>query len=385
MEYGLRDIHLTRLSLYQFKCYPEAVLGFSQPVVCFLGHNGAGKTNLLDAIHYLSFSKSYFHSVDAQAILSGKEECSISGEFIRGGQPEVITCAWKKGQRKVLRRNHKEYDKLARHIGLLPAVMITPYDMELILGGSEERRRFVDSTLSQVSAPYLDHLIQYNQALQQRNALLKQLGRSGSFDPEVLEPWDHRLALHGEAIFTQRSAFFRDFLPLFIPVYRELSGDRETPSITYLSDQQQGPLSDQLREALPRDRVLERTTRGAHKDELELELDGFALRRFGSQGQQKSFLISLKLAQLLYLRDQTGMNPMLMLDDLYDKLDESRVHNLLRWIHAHHRGQLFITDTHLHRIPALLRSLGISHEAWEIDQAACRRMDDSAAGAMSQN
>jgi DNA replication and repair protein RecF len=369
MEHGLRDIQLTRLSLYQFKCYPEAHLTFSSPVVCFLGHNGAGKTNLLDAIHYLSFSKSYFNSVDAQNISSDKEECSITGEFVRGGQPELISCAWRKGQRKVLRRNQKEYDKLAQHIGLLPAVMITPYDVDLILEGSEVRRRFIDSTLSQISPAYLDHLVQYNQALQQRNALLKQLGRSVTHD--LTEPWDHQLAVHGEAIYAERSAFIEAFLPLFVQVYREISGGRETPSLRYSSDLHSGKLMDQLRDTLERDKALERTTKGIHKDELEFDLDDRMIRKFGSQGQQKSFLISLKLAQLMYLRDKSGMNPLLMLDDLYDKLDESRVHNLLRWIHDHHQGQLFITDTHPDRIPNLLKGLHISHEVWDVDQAAC--------------
>jgi len=369
MEPVNRDIRLNRLSLYQFKSYPEVSLEFDHAVVCFLGHNGAGKTNLLDAIHYLSFSKSYFHNVDAAHIATGGEESAITGEFIRGEFPELITCAWRKNQRKVLKRNHKEYDKLSQHIGLLPAVMITPYDVELILEGSETRRRFIDATLSQVSPVYLDHLLQYNQALQQRNALLKQSGKSGSHHEALFEPWDHRLSHHGEAIFNQRKEFVESFQTLFETVYLHITGGKETPSLKYLTDLEDGPLLTQLTACIQKDRMLERTTKGIHKDEIEFYLDHRMIKRFGSQGQQKSFLISLKLAQLMYLREKTGLNPLLLLDDLYDKLDESRVNNLLHWIGEFHRGQIFITDTHPDRIPALLSGLNLSFELWDVEDS----------------
>jgi DNA replication and repair protein RecF len=369
MDSALREIRLHKLSLYQFKCYKEAFLEFSSPVICFLGHNGAGKTNLLDAVHYLAFCKGYFNPVDAQNIQTGSEECSISGEFLRGEFPEHIVCAWRKSQRKSVKRNQKEYDKLSEHIGLLPTVFITPYDTELILEGSEVRRKFTDATLSQVYPAYLDHLMRYNQALQQRNALLKQTGRSGSVPDLLFEPWDHQLALHGEAIHEFRRSFFEKFEPIFNRIYHQISQGKEIPSLRYVSDLSEGPLIPLLRDSMARDRALERTTKGIHKDELEFLLDGMMLRRFGSQGQQKSFLIALKLAQLIFLRDQTQLSPILMLDDLFDKLDEGRVLNLLQWIRLNHQGQLFITDTHHDRIPALLKKLEIPFEAWDVENA----------------
>lgn len=378
MKEGIRDIRLNRLSLYQFKSYADASLEFDVAVVCFLGNNGAGKTNLLDAIHYLSFSKSYFNSVDAQNIAEGLDECSITGTFERGGLPEQMVCAWRKGQRKTLRRNGKEYDKLSQHIGLLPSVMITPYDIDLILEGSEVRRRFVDSTLSQVSPAYLEHLIQYNQALQQRNALLRQSARSTQLPDELLEPWDVQLIAHGEAIYEARNQFARAFTEVFAETYQALSQGREQPAFAYQSDLENDRLHELLTQSRQKDRMLERTTQGIHKDELNFLLDGRMLRKFGSQGQQKTYLIALKLAQLIYLREQTGLNPLLMLDDLYDKLDESRVHNLLHWLHNHHRGQLFITDTHPQRIPELLRRIGVEHEAWEVRDSRAVRINSAA-------
>lgn len=374
MDPGLREVRLHRLALYQFKCYPELQLDFEKQVVCLLGHNGAGKTNLLDAIHYLAFCKSYFNSVDAQNIRTGGDACSISGEFTRGGMPESIHVAWKRNQRKTVRRNQKEYERLSSHIGLLPAVIITPYDTDLVLEGSETRRRFLDGTLSQVDPVYLEHLVRYGQALQQRNTLLRQMARSGSFSESFFESWDYQLELHATPIHERRKAFFDSFSELFRGIYGWISGSREAPELHYETDMADEPLSVRLRAALPKDRALERTTCGVHKDDISFLLDGLSLKRFGSQGQQKSFLISLKLAQLLYLRNTSGWCPILMLDDLFDKLDEERVWNLLRWLRQEHPGQLFITDTHLERIPQLLTRLEMSFEAWEIRNASALRI-----------
>lgn len=368
LEEKNKGLRLERLTLYQFKNYESLEITFDKSVVCFLGNNGEGKTNLLDAIHYLSFSKSYFNTIDGQNIRQGEEQASVSGEFERQGQPEMIHCAIRKSQRKIFKRNHKEYERLSEHIGLFPSVMITPYDIELILEGSEVRRKFIDATISQYSAAYLENLMQYNQALQQRNNLLKTMNRSGSFSSELLEPWDHRLSMHADIINRERAAFIEAFSPVFLEVYHHISGGKEEVKISLQAEHADAPLIDKLAQCRERDRVLERTTVGPHKDDLDFLLNGRSLKKFASQGQQKSFLIALKLAQYLILKKNTQLVPILLLDDLYDKVDETRVLNLLQWLIEHHPGQVFITDTHVDRIPALLQRLNAGYNAFIISQ-----------------
>jgi DNA replication and repair protein RecF len=368
-EQALR-VKLERLTLYQFKNYASTELHFSAPVVCFLGNNGSGKTNLLDAIHYLSFSKSYFNTADSQNILHGEDQCSITGDFVRGELPEHIVCTLRKGLRKVFKRNHKEYDRMADHIGLLPSVIITPYDAELIYDGSEVRRKFMDSTISQRSAVYLDHLIQYNQALQQRNNLLKQMAERNQFTEELLEPWDFQLANHGRVLFEMRNSFVSEFTPLFERIYHFVTNGKETPKVGYTADLANSSFEDLLLKSRQKDRVLQRTCVGVHKDELEFELNGLSLKKFASQGQQKSFLISLKLAQLAYLKEHLKINPLLLLDDLYDKVDDGRVARLLLWLKENPCGQVFITDTNTERIPAILQRMHIDMQCFEVNDAS---------------
>lgn len=360
------NLELKRLKLYQFKNYESIEISFDEHINCFLGNNGEGKTNLLDAIHYLCFTKSYFNAIDAQNIRNGEEQCSITGDFLRNEIPEELHCAIRKGQRKVLKRNNKEYDRLSEHIGHFPSVMITPYDIELILDGSEVRRKFIDATISQYSVNYLEQLIQYNHALQSRNNLLKQMGKSNAFMAEHLEPWDHRLDMHAQTIFSERQHFIDTFLPLFKEVYAYITGDKENPDIRYEHDDMSQGLLPLLEKNKDRDRILERTSAGPHKDDLDFMLGGISLKKFGSQGQQKSFLIALKLAQYLIITRKSGIYPILLLDDLYDKVDETRVSNLLKWLTEHHFGQIFITDTHVDRIPALLQRLDAKHKAFKI-------------------
>lgn len=361
------NLELKQLKLYQFKNYESIDLSFDKHINCFLGNNGEGKTNLLDAIHYLCFSKSYFNAVDAQNILNGEDQCSITGEFVRNNIPEQLHCAVRKGQRKILKRNNKEYERLSEHIGHFPSVMITPYDIELILDGSEVRRKFIDATISQYSSNYLDQLIQYNHALQSRNNLLKQMSKSNQFNPALIEPWDYRLDHHAKSLFAERLIFMDEFLPLFKEVYAFITSEKETPDIRYEHDDMSQGLLALLEKNRDRDRILERTTSGLHKDDLDFMLGGISLKKFGSQGQQKSFLIALKLAQYLIITRKSGIYPILLLDDLYDKVDESRVTNLLKWLTEHHHGQIFITDTHTDRIPALLSKLQASYRAFKIE------------------
>ncbi len=363
----MQKIFLDRLALYNFKNYEEAELNFSSPVVCFLGNNGSGKTNLLDAIYYLSFTKSFFNPADTQNITSGHDQGSITGEFKRGDMPELVSCGIRKNHRKVMKRNFKEYEKLAEHIGLLPAVIVTPYDIELIWEGSEERRRFIDTTISQYSKTYLDQLLQYNHVLAQRNNLLKSFAMRGGFSADVLEPWDYQLADKAQFIHTQRELFLKEFIPTFTEIYEIISSGKEQPQLVYESELNTRNMMDMLAASQEKDRILERTTCGIHKDDLDFQLNGFSLKKYASQGQQKSFLFALKLAQYALLRNHTGTSPILMLDDLFDKVDEQRVHQILLWLKENNVGQVFITDTHTERIPAILQRMHMPHEVWHVD------------------
>lgn len=363
---------LKKLALYQFKNYEALELEFNAPVVCFLGNNGQGKTNLLDAIYYLSFCKSYFNPIDSQNIKSGEDQGSIAGEFERSTTLETVHCALRKNQRKVFKRNHKEYDKLSEHIGLLPAVIVTPYDIELILEGSEVRRKFIDATISQYSKVYLDNLVSYNQALSQRNNLLKGFSRGGNFIPELLEPWDFQLIKYGQEIFEARRTFFENFIPIFNEMYQKISGGAESVSLEYKSDLFNASLEELLQKNRDRDRFLERTSAGIHKDDMDFSIEGNALKKYASQGQQKSFLIALKLAQNEILINAGAEAPMLLLDDLYDKVDDTRVANLLNWLLNNHKGQIFISDTHVDRIPTLLKEMNATFEAFLVQKGTAK-------------
>ncbi|MEZ4799813.1 MAG: DNA replication and repair protein RecF [Flavobacteriales bacterium] len=363
---------LKKLSLYQFKNYEALELEFNAPVVCFLGNNGQGKTNLLDAIYYLSFCKSYFNPIDSQNIKSGEDQGSIAGEFDRSNNLEAVHCALRKNQRKIFKRNHKEYDKLSEHIGLLPAVIVTPYDIELILEGSEVRRKFIDATISQYSKMYLDNLMSYNQALSQRNNLLKSFSKSGNYIPELLEPWDFQLIKYGQEIFEARRTFFEKFIPIFNEMYQKISGGAETVALEYKSDLFNASLEELLQKNKDRDRFLERTASGIHKDDMDFSIEGNALKKYASQGQQKSFLIALKLAQNEMLISAGAEAPILLLDDLYDKVDDTRVANLLNWLLNNHKGQIFISDTHVDRIPALLKEMNATFEAFLIEKGSAK-------------
>ncbi len=367
---SIDTLALRALSLFQFKNYESASLEFSSPIVCFLGNNGEGKTNLLDAVHYLSFTKSYFHNSDALNILHEHDQAGITGEFLRAGNPELIHCAIRKNQRKVLKRNHKEYERLAEHIGLLPSIIITPYDIELIWEGSEVRRKFMDATISQYSPVYLDHLMRYNQALSQRNQVLKSYGKMGA-PQELLDPWDYQLAFHALPIFEERTRFFVMLEEVFAQVYSEISGGKERGSLSYSTSLAEASMDDILKKNREKDRILERTTGGIHKDDLDFFIENQPIKKFASQGQQKSFLIALKLAQYMIIRGRSKVHPILLLDDLYDKVDDLRVSNLLDWILDKIKGQVFISDTHIDRIPDLLQSKKAAFQIYKIAQNTC--------------
>jgi DNA replication and repair protein RecF len=362
-------MYLQRLTVSNFKNYEEASLQFSDKINCFIGDNGAGKTNLLDAIHYLSFCKSYFNPVDMQNIRHHEDFFSIHGSYLRNGDStDTISCVQKTEQRKIFKRNQKEYDRLADHIGLYPLVMVSPYDRDLINEGSDVRRRYLDGVISQFDKLYLDNLINYNKALAQRNALLKKFADTGSFNSSMLDIWDRQLTDYGHKIHEKRSGFLKDFIPIFQHYFNFISDGKETVAIKYISQLFDRELDQLLAVTVDKDRQARFTTQGIHKDDLELIISGFPLKKFGSQGQQKSFVIAIKLAQFDYTRNIKGFKPVLLFDDIFDKLDEKRVHQIIRLVSENSFGQVFISDTQRSRIERLFEEVDIDHRIFLITE-----------------
>jgi len=359
-------MYLTNLELLNFKNYSGVSFGFSDKVNCFLGNNGEGKTNLLDAIFYLAFCKSFFNPIDSQIIKNGESFMMIQGGFKKGKEEERIYCGIKKGQKKQFKRNKKQYDRLADHIGLIPLVMISPSDNQLVIEGSETRRRFVDLIISQFNRKYLDDLIQYNKALSQRNRLLKKFMETRQFDENSLEVWDEQLIRYGNPIFEARNKFIKDFLPLFQKHYDSISGNKERVGLTYTSNLLENSFEQNLNDHRDKDRRLTYTSVGVHKDDLVFTIEERPLKKFGSQGQQKTFLLSLKLAQAEFLKNKKQTAPILLLDDIFDKLDEERVGKLMEIVQKDWFGQVFISDTHPNRLPDILNQLKSKHKSFYI-------------------
>lgn len=360
-------MRLKNLTLLNFKNYSTADLRFTKTVNAFVGNNGAGKTNLLDAIHYLCLCKSYFNPIDSQQIKTGEELFLVQGDFDRDNKNEKISCGLKRNQKKSFKRNKKEYDKLANHIGLFPVVMISPYDINLIIDGSEERRRFIDNVISQTDSRYLDELIVYNKHLLNRNALLKQIAATRTLDVALLQILDEQLVHSGTVIFEKRKQFLLDFIPFFDKHYRFLTSDAEQVSLTYQSQLNEQSFENLLAQSIEKDRLLERTTTGIHKDELQFEIAGMPMKKFGSQGQQKSFLIALKLAQYSYLQKFKSFKPLLLLDDIFDKLDNHRIHKLMEMVSHHDFGQIFITDANKGRVQTVFNEIAVEIDLFEVE------------------
>jgi DNA replication and repair protein RecF len=361
-------MYLKKLSLLNFRNYEDASIDCSERINCFSGLNGSGKTNLLDAIHYLSLCKSFLNPVDSQNIRFEQPFFVIQGLFDDGkGGEDNIVCSVKRGQRKVFKRNGKEYDRLSDHIGYSPLVAVSPADGALVTGGSEERRRFMDTVISQFNRQYLEQLISYNRALSQRNALLKQMSEGNSPDDGTLEVLDLQLDQYGTQVYIARKAFIRELLPFFSDYYKRLTAGAEEAELVYESKLHTKPLPQLLKDSLPRDRMLGHTTSGIHKDDLEFRISGQSLKRSGSQGQQKSFIIALKLAEYVFLDRASGKVPMLLLDDVHDKLDEDRVARLMDIVCGPGFGQLFITDTGAGRMNDLLAGKGLPFTMFEVE------------------
>lgn len=350
-------MHLKDLHILNFKSWTEGKLEFSPKLNCFVGLNGSGKTNLLDAIHYLCLSKSYFGSRDLKNIRHGSEFFMIEGQFERKDKLELLNIALKKGAKKVLKRNKKEYEKLAEHIGLFPAVVISPYDRDLILDSSETRRRFLDAVISQGNSTYLFHLMRYNKALQQRNRLLKFFAANHNFDSEAIDLYDQQMVEHGSFIAAERANFCAELSPRIHHYYQWLSEGKEEANITYQSHFETSDALAELKSRHEKDRLLQYSSWGIHRDDLNFSLEDNKVKDYASQGQQKSYLIALKLAQYEFIRDHQNIVPILLLDDIFDKLDEQRVSRLVLLVHDANFGQIFITDTHEERTAALVQQI----------------------------
>ena len=357
---------LEKLHLLNFKNYEEADLDLSPKINLFLGNNGVGKTNLLDALFYLAFCKSFFNPVDSQLIRQDQKFMVLQGSFHKNGKIENIYCGLKKGQKKQFKKNKKPYERLADHIGFIPMVMISPSDSQLILEGSDVRRRFIDLIISQFNRSYLEHLIQYNRALSQRNRLLKKFMEVRKFDEAALEIWDEQLFRYGEPIFKARKEFIEDFVTLFQSHYQYISQQKESVSLAYESQLNEVEFSKLIIEHRDKDRRLTYSTAGVHKDDLVFEIKGMPLKKFGSQGQQKTFLLALKLAQAEFLKNQMEVTPILLLDDIYDKLDNKRVEQLMEVVQQDWFGQVFISDTHLERLPKIFKELKADFKSFHI-------------------
>jgi DNA replication and repair protein RecF len=350
-------MHIRELSLVNFKNFEQAEFKFSENLNCFIGNNGAGKTNLMDAIHYLSFCKSFLNPVDGMNIRFNQDFFMIQGKYLRLDSEELVFCGLKLNQKKSFRRNQKEYKKLSEHIGLLPLIIVTPSDTNLISGGSEDRRRFIDSVISQYDPVYLENLIRYNRALLQRNNLLKHfVGKSG-FQPESIEVWDDQLVRYGQQIHDSRIAFIKKLQPVFQNYYALISGGKETVGLELNSDLNQHDFSQLLRDSLAKDRMLQFTTIGIHKEDFEFDLAGYPIKKFGSQGQKKTYLVALKLAQFDFMKEISGLTPILLLDDIFDKLDKNRVEQIIKLVADDHFGQIFITDTNREHLDHMIAKL----------------------------
>lgn len=358
-------MYLKKINLVNFKNFESQSFDFEGKINCFVGENGVGKTNVLDAIYYLSFAKSYFNSVATQNIRHNEDFFMIEGSYDINNKIDSIVCSLKRGNKKVIKRNGKIYEKFSDHIGCLPLVIISPADRDLIVEGSETRRKFIDNVISQSNANYLQVLLKYNKVLAQRNSLLKYFALNRTFDKVNLIVYNEQLKLYGDEIFKKRNEFLKAFIPIFNERYKVISNSKEQVNLVYKSQLHETDFISLFEQHLEKDRVLQYTSAGIHKDDLVFEIDGYPVKKFGSQGQQKSYLIALKLAQFDFIREQSNIKPILLLDDIFDKLDDSRVKQLINLVNNDEFGQLFISDTNKLRTEEIVKT---THQPYKIFQ-----------------
>ena len=356
---------LEKLTILNYKNIGEVTLDFSPKVNCFIGHNGVGKTNVLDAIHYLSFCRSSISNTDSQVIRHGEEFFMLEGRYATDeGEPEIVYCGMKRGTKKHFKRNGKEYRRLSEHIGLIPIVMVAPADNMIIDGQSEERRRLMDMVISQFDHAYIDHLSRYTKALQQRNSLLRQ---DEEPDASLLDVLEEQMGYEGECVFAAREAFVNELIPVFQRYYEAISGGREEVGISYESHCRRGPLCEVIRRDRFKDRAVGYSLHGVHRDDLLFTLGSHQMKREGSQGQNKTFAVALKLAQFDFLkRTASRTTPLLLLDDIFDKLDSDRVERIVEIVSASGFGQIFVTDTNRDHLDKILARSGGDYKIFEV-------------------
>lgn len=359
-------MYLQNLQIINFKNIASRQFSFEKKVNCFVGKNGVGKTNILDAIYYLAYGRSYFNPVALQNIKHDEEFFVVDGLFEKNDKQEHIVCSLKKGQKKVMKRNGKLYERLSDHIGHIPMVMISPSDQDLIAEGSEVRRKFIDTVISQQDNLYLQQLIQYQKIVAQRNALLKHFTLHHIFDAETLSVYNEQLHHLGTKIYEKRKAFMELFTPIFTGYHQKIASNQENVKLSYASALDEKPLMQLLEENIAKDRILQYTSAGPHKDDLLFEIEGYSLKKYGSQGQQKSFLIALKLAQFDFIKKQNNILPILLFDDIFDKLDAHRVQQIIDMVNDETFGQLFISDTHLDRTEFIVQSTRLDYEIFSL-------------------
>lgn len=357
---------INKLSLFNFKSHAKVSFEFSPQINCFVGNNGAGKTNILDALHYLSVGKSFLGNSDVQNIKTGEDFFAIESQIQNGDKEDIIKILQPREAKKIIKKNDKTYERLADHIGYLPSVMISPYDSNLISDSGESRRRFLDAMISQTDSPYLFDLIQYQKTIQQRNALLKYFAKNRNFDKDSLEIYNDPLSTFGTRIFDKRKDFVLKLNPIVQQYYDIISGGRESVSVVYDSHLSEASFQELLLQAIDKDRVLTYTSKGVHKDDLIFLMSGQPIKKIGSQGQQKSFLVALKLAQISRIKELTGKSPILLLDDIFDKLDDIRVSQLIELVNKENFGQIFITDTHKDRTENMVKKIDEESRIFEI-------------------
>lgn len=357
---------LNTLSLVNYKNFESKDFEFDAKINCFVGANGVGKTNVLDAIYHLSFGKSYFNPIAIQNIRHDEDFFVVDGIFEKHDKIEKIIVSLKRGQKKVIKRNGKAYEKFSDHIGFIPLVIISPADRDLIIEGSDTRRKFIDSVISQSDKSYLTNLINYNKILSQRNALLKYFALNNTYNAQTIEVYNEQLQTYGAAIFKTRDEFLNTFIPIFKSRYEAISNHKEDVHLSYKSDLFDNNLKALLVSNINKDKALQYTSVGIHKDDLIFEIEQYPIKKFGSQGQQKSFLIALKLAQFDFIKQQSGVTPLLLLDDIFDKLDENRVAQIISLVDNDDFGQLFISDTHAERTENVVKQIHQSYKLFKL-------------------
>jgi DNA replication and repair protein RecF len=357
---------LKSITLTNYKSFSSKTIQLDPNINCFIGANGIGKSNILDAIYHLSFGKSYFNPISSQNIKHGEDFFAIKGSYEKSLKEEIIIINFKKNGKKVIKRNNKQYERFSDHIGLLPLVIISPSDRNLIAEGSEIRRKFLDSVISQSDKKYLDSLINYNKVLAQRNSLLKLFYKNKNIENQTIQVYDSQLESIGEDIFIKRKSFLKDFIPVFKNKYKSISNDNENVDIHYKTDLENERLSVLLQNSLEKDMFLQYTSKGLHKDDLVFHINNYSVKKFGSQGQQKSLLIALKLAQFDFLKKQNKNNPILLLDDIFDKLDKNRVKHIINLVSADDFGQIFISDTDEERTKESIKEINNSNSIFNL-------------------